>query len=233
MSAGTLAKPDRWNKEALKTGERPKVFCMSLGDVFEDHPALPPWRVELFERIDRCQALRWLVLTKRPENIGRMWPDDRHRENVWLGTSIANQRIADLNIDRLLEARHLAKLLFLSVEPQLEFVDLSPWLSPVPLLDWVIVGGESDQGVGPPRRFDIRWARDVIQQCGQARVPCFVKQLGANAWEGNRRLHFLDRHFGGDWLEWPEDLRVRECPESYAEGHHVQVAVGEQASLWD
>ncbi|MCC7139795.1 MAG: hypothetical protein IT460_15335 [Planctomycetes bacterium] len=50
-------------------------------------------------------------------------------------------------------------------------------------------------------------------QCREAGVPCFVKQLGA-------RLSFhgigviTPKHpKGGDPTEWPSDLRVREFPE--------------------
>ena len=38
-----------------------------------------------------------------------------------------------------------------------------------------------------------------------------MKQLGAKATEGGRALPLNDSH-GGDWEEWPEDLRVRQMP---------------------
>lgn len=92
-------------------------------------------------------------------------------------------------------------------------------------LDWLIVGGESGPGARP---FDIRWARDTIAQCKAAGVPCFVKQLGADPFIGigdqdPAKLqpsrcdgpNFKDRK-GGDWDEWPADLRVREFPEARA-----------------
>ena len=112
-------------------------------------------------------------------------------------------------------------------------------------LDWVIVGGESGAGA---RSFHIDWARTIVSACRSARVPVFVKQLGARvidrndagfmgewpeAWpdhidiedrvehdlDGTRdgyqgapvRVHLRSRK-GGDPLEWPEDLRVREFP---------------------
>lgn len=86
-----------------------------------------------------------------------------------------------------------------------------------PRLDWIVVGGESGPGARP---FDLAWARSTIAQCRAASVRCFVKQLGA--WpifsalfadaprQGHERLR--DRK-GGDWSEWPEDVRVREWPE--------------------
>ncbi len=44
-------------------------------------------------------------------------------------------------------------------------------------LDWIIVGGESGPGARP---FDIEWARSVVEQCKEAGVACFVKQIGEN-----------------------------------------------------
>jgi len=81
-----------------------------------------------------------------------------------------------------------------------------------PFLDWVIVGGES----GPDARpFDIEWARSTIRQCKAAGAAVFVKQLGARPYQGSLgdgrmpELALTDRK-GGDWDEWPADLRVRE-----------------------
>lgn len=89
-------------------------------------------------------------------------------------------------------------------------------------LDWVIVGGESGPGA---REFDLEWARSTIKQCAAANVACFVKQFGAkpcdtgkaerSAWhiENARRYLSLKDGKGGDWDEWPADLRVRQYPE--------------------
>lgn len=89
--------PVKWNKKAEKTGKRPRVFCASLADVFEDWKGdvvdhsgffvfkkpgaavedrmkLNDVRKRLFRRIDDTPNLDWLLLTKRPENIRGMWP---------------------------------------------------------------------------------------------------------------------------------------------------------------
>lgn len=89
-------------------------------------------------------------------------------------------------------------------------------------LHWIVVGGESGRGA---RRCDLGWIRSVIAQCRKAQVPCFVKQLGAGVnlhTDDGRGRHHRDRDRdevvvvqhpkGGDWDEWPDDLRVREWP---------------------
>ncbi|MCC7419829.1 MAG: DUF5131 family protein [Planctomycetaceae bacterium] len=99
-----------------------------------------------------------------------------------------------------------------------------------PQIGWVIVGGESGHGARP---CDIAWIRDIVAQCAAAGVPCFVKQLGAviraeNAIDpidqfpgevsfrqGNGHdvaIVTLKDSKGGDWDEWPADLRVRQFP---------------------
>jgi hypothetical protein len=42
-------------------------------------------------------------------------------------------------------------------------------------------------------------------------VACFVKRLGYNAVEYGSPLNLADGK-GGDWREWPTDLRVRMYP---------------------
>jgi protein gp37 len=212
----TWGDPLRWNREAKRDGVRRKVFCASLADIFEDRAELIAWRMDLFDLIDKCGNLDFLLLTKRPQNIIGMWPANGPtlRENVWLGTSIANQKNAETAIDRLIETKRLAEHIFLSIEPQIDAVDLGRWLFPVAQLDWVITGGESKQGKSEPRLYDTAWARLLVRQCAQAGVPCFVKQLGSHAINRGRRMDLEDGH-GGNMEEWPDDLRVRLCPESY------------------
>lgn len=95
--------PIQWNREAEKSGTRPRVFCASLADVFEDwdgpihdskgnrlandfNGAFRPIqrldvsltsvndvRKRLFWLIDETPNLDWLLLTKRPENIRSMY----------------------------------------------------------------------------------------------------------------------------------------------------------------
>lgn len=225
--------PHKWNQAAQRDGVRRKVFCASLADVFEDREELKLWRLELLGLIVETPQLDWLLLTKRPENAapfftafygsGRPWP------NIWLGTSVENQAAADERIPQLLQAP--AVVHFLSCEPLLGPLDLTKWTMDGDCqLDWIIVGGESGQGARP---CELQWIREIKLQCDE-RHALFVKQLGAvpvveridgvpGPWRRRRgsmvrtaggtikALGLKDKK-GGDWEEWPEDLRVREFP---------------------
>lgn len=79
-------------------------------------------------------------------------------------------------------------------------------------LDWVIVGGESDQGGARARPFVCGWGKDVVQQCYAADVAVFVKQLGSNATNREGEPHPLIDRAGADLAEWPAALQVQEFP---------------------
>lgn len=191
--------PLRWNEAAKAAGERRRVFAFSLADVFDaEGPAEA--RPFLWELIERCDWLDWLLLTKRPHLISKMVPAawlEKPRANVMYGTSVGTQATADAKIAHLLRVpgRH-----FLSMEPLLEAVDLrlpSEWdrarmcsictdtsqcggacmTRPTwtPTIDWVITGGESG---GSARQMRAEWVRSLIAQCRAAATPIFVKQLG-------------------------------------------------------
>lgn len=121
-------KPLAWDRAAAKAGKRARVFCASLADVFEDHSAVAPWRAELFALIEQTPHLDWQLLTKRPENLSAMLPASwlaNPRPNVWLGTTVEDQRRAYERIAELL--RTPAAVRFLSCEPLLESVELETY----------------------------------------------------------------------------------------------------------
>lgn len=83
-------------------------------------------------------------------------------------------------------------------------------------IDWIIVGGESDQGSAKGRTFDLAWARSTVDLCRQAGTAPFVKQLGSTPIEmlgagAIGHWEWKDRA-GADLSEWPEELRVQEFP---------------------
>ncbi len=161
------------------------------------HVSQDDLRRDLFELIDETPHLDWLLVTKRPENIIRMWPScinyrspieqDIHlhyRHNVWLITSVENQEQADKRIPELLKCRELSPVLGLSCEPLLGSVDLADYTTGAtvrsdngyPLtIDWVIAGGESGPNARP---MYPDWAKSLCGQCYAADVPFFFKQWG-------------------------------------------------------
>lgn len=165
-----LSKVRKWAEAAAAAGERHRVFCASLADVFDNHASiLPEWRENLWALIRGTPELDWLLLTKRPQNVTAMLPDDwgPGYPNVWIGTSVENQIEADRRIPIL--ARIPAAVRFLSMEPLLEAVDLNRH----PVMDWIIVGGESGTKFRP---MDAAWARNVRDYCAAQAVPFFFKQ---------------------------------------------------------
>ena len=221
----TWKHPQRWANAAKRAGVRRRVFCASLADVLDER-APEQAQARLWDVIrNTAAALDWQLLTKRPDRW-RLIPEDV-RPLVWLGTSIADQKTAGEWISHLLGADGFAKR-FISAEPLVGPVDFNacgawhPSMHDLYLegIDWVIVGGESGPGARP---FDLAWARKIVEQCAHAKVPCFVKQMGARAWCGSdesdvwevdteRRVLATKDKKGGDWSEWPADLRVREFP---------------------
>ena len=175
--------PLKWDKEAAKEGVRKKVFCASLADVF-DEEVPDRWRIILFDLITQTQNLDWLLLTKRPEKAKSFFDeygfneDNGFFKNVWIGTSVENQKTANERIPIL--AQIPAKFRFLSCEPLLENVDLNlqeyqrhpeyAWG-----IDWVIVGGESGNDA---RHMNIDWVRSIKDQCLEYDVSFFFKQWG-------------------------------------------------------
>ncbi len=108
-------------------------------------------------------------------------PPDWPLSNVWLGVSVENQKTADERIPLLLKAPSACA--FVSYEPALEAVDFREWL---PMLNWMIVGGESGAGARP---CNVEWIRSAIRQCKATGTACFVKQLGAHTWAGEFESH--------------------------------------------
>jgi len=201
--------PLKWEKQAAADGVRRRVFCASMADVFEDNPGVEDWRHDLYDLIESTPNLIWLLLTKRPENVLRMtgrWNMGYRTmpDNVWIGTSVEDNNTAESRIPHLLQVP--ARVRFLSVEPLLESIHLAPWLHPArmgwngpldPFVNWVIVGGESGPGARPMKEA---WVRSIQQQCADAHVPFFFKQICD---QYGRKIPYE---------QVPVDLQTREFP---------------------
>ncbi len=134
--------------------------------------------------------------------------------NVWLGTSVEDQPSADQRIPHLLKCP--AAVRFLSCEPLLGAlnVERAVWTHARDIkvyqegqaVDWVIVGCES-RGAFLGRFADeyAKAASSIIEQCRDAGVPAFHKQMP------------IKRRVSHDMSKWPEPLCVRQWPAVTAE----------------
>ena len=167
-----LTTPLRWKKPRL-------VFVNSMSDIF--HPRVPFEFVEkMFFVMSKAASERghiFQVLTKRPGRAAHWWRDHYDRfpdgwpPGVWLGTSVETQKYAP----RLtVLARVPAPVRFVSAEPLLGPIDLTPWLTDG-TLHWIIVGGESGPGARPMKTD---WVRSIRDQATRNNTPLFLKQLG-------------------------------------------------------
>jgi len=163
--------PIKWNRVAAESGMRERVFCASMADVFEDRKDLNEPRERLWELIEKTPQLDWLLLTKRIEEVDRLapwstdWPD-----NVWLGSTVENQKYAKARLPYLLNTN--AKVKFLSCEPLLSELSIEEELKEI---DWVIAGGES----GPKSRpTNPDWLRSLRDQCTHSNTAFHFKQWG-------------------------------------------------------
>lgn len=236
--------PLKWDRAAKysMSGRRPKVFCASLADVF-DNQADPQWRSDLFQLIEDTPNLDWLLLTKRPQNIERMsWPrwDAGWPRNIWLGTTVENQEQANLRIPHLLTVP--TRIHFLSCEPLLGPLDLRNIQPrdrdelnalagfdfdqglPGHAVDWVIAGGES----GPKARLSHPdWFRSLRDQCADAGAAFFFKQWGE--WLLGKRA----QPFGAGRIDFGDGSHFEVLSDATdillccAEDHH-----GEPARIW-
>ncbi|GAA3510174.1 phage Gp37/Gp68 family protein [Aeromicrobium panaciterrae] len=204
MHPDALDQPLRWTKPR-------RIFVNSMSDLFHGDNT-QEFLAEVFAVMSMAPRHTFQVLTKRPAimrsvlsspmfklqvNGARMkrgvsvLPDSRRSDgtyawplpNVWLGTSVEDQKWADIRIPLLLATP--AAVRFLSCEPLLGPVDLTPHM---PLLaypdpretedwgiDWVIVGGESGKDVRP---MHPDWARSIRDACVESGTAFLFKQWG-------------------------------------------------------
>jgi protein gp37 len=222
--------PLRWKRPR-------KVFVNSMSDLF--HAEVPEAFIgDVFGTMALAEHHTFQVLTKRPQRMAKFINAEasaakvagletwRPAPNVWLGTSVEDDRYARVRIPHLLETP--AAVRFLSLEPLIGPVTLLPWVRRVnddvkaaqdadpeltwengdyprfrwdtsKRIDWVIIGGESGPGARPMER---EWAQDIVDVCRQYGVAVFVKQLGT----------VLGGKHHADIDTFPDGLRVREYP---------------------
>jgi protein gp37 len=196
-----LALPYKWRKPRT-------VFVNSMSDLF--HAKVPRDFIHrVFDVMADTPQHTYQILSKRSLRLRRIAAELPWPPNVWIGTSVE-----DSEPETLIRVRHLsdvpAQVRFLSCEPligDLGQLDLTP-------MSWVIAGGESGGGARP---MNPAWARSLLQQCEDASVPFFMKQMGsvwARDWTvGGKSVAAHGDPKGGDPQYWPADLRVRDYPQ--------------------
>lgn len=205
---------NKYQRLAFEKGEIHRVFVGSMMDIFEkpmpvvgsdgktviDDITTGDMRREFFDFITMGSYpnLMFLLLTKRPSNINKYIPESWKKTppaNVMFGTSPVSQETANKLIPQLMQVNGKR---FLSIEPQLEFVDITNngikngYSVPTKFaengkgieytdpgdkfigVDWVIQGGESGHHRRP---FNLDWAYDMQKQCAESGTPYFFKQI--------------------------------------------------------
>lgn len=197
-----LEQPLHWRKSR-------RIFVCSMADLFHKKVAAQ-FQLQVADVICRCSESGggiapdhlFLILTKRPEEMREFfmrlrWSGEQLQldgigprfapmnDSLWLGVTVESQA-QTWRLDFLEDTPAAHR--FVSVEPMLSPVDLTPWLSK---LDWVICGGETGPGHRPMSGL---WAMDLLAQCRHYNVPFFFKNMA------------------GRITPIPQSLQVREFP---------------------
>ncbi len=146
-----------------------KIFVCSTFELFNPR-VKKPWRDEIFNIITRHPKHVFIILTKFPQNIDQVIPD-----NVWLGVSIAKNE----DIWRKHQLIKMgAKVNFISFEPLLEELNITLWDG----IDWIIVGKLSKFG----KKYDPdRYSFMKIYNASLChRIPIFFKNNLKNIYKG-------------------------------------------------
>lgn len=196
-------------------------------------------RARLFNLIDETPNLTWQLLTKRPENIGKMLPGSIpklktalaheagtpeaniwHHPNLWLGTTVENQQRADERVPHLLKIANMTPVSFLSMEPLLGPVDLE-WpeaINPARMCCSSFDCGCMGQPTEPPLLYFIQW---VIVGCesGPHRRHtdlAWVRSLRDQCARWNTPFFVkqleIDGKVTADVAKFPADLQIQEFP---------------------
>jgi protein gp37 len=174
--------PLRWKRPRI-------IFVNSMSDLF--HVDVPTEYLQLvFDVMQRTPQHTYQILTKRAERLARVAPRLTWPQNVWMGVSVESAQYT-WRIDYL--RRVPAAVRFVSAEPLL---DALPDLN-LSGINWLIAGGESQSGCRPA---DLEWFRDLRNQCLNARVAFFLKQLGGHPSKRGGEDALLD---GKRWIQMP------------------------------
>jgi protein gp37 len=184
--------------------EMPRIiFLNDMGDTFSK--GMPDdWFADVLPELAKSHH-QFLVLTKWPDRFARFSEKYALPPNVWPGTTITSERTA-FRVNDLMKIEGGGPR-FISFEPMWGPIFGGYWLEALTKVDWAIFGGESGSAA---HICNMDW---IIQGLDMYKgiAPVFVKQLGSKPYYFGEPYKTKDGH-GGDWMEWPEMMRVREMP---------------------
>ena len=149
------------------------VFTCSMADLFG---AWVPqeWIDQVLKAVREAPQWIFLFLTKNPKR----YLEIEFPPNAWVGATADIQKRANeaLKVFRVLHQGKAKvprpKVLFLSLEPLREEVDLSPG---VEVLDWLIIGGQSESSGEPAQQPEWGWVEQILWRARETGKPVFFK----------------------------------------------------------
>jgi protein gp37 len=162
LDTASLEIPLGWRKPR-------KVFVNSMSDLF--HADVPEEFVsKVWDVMRQTPHHTYQILTKRPDRMAEILAQRGFPvlPNVWLGTSVEDDRVLD-RLDDLRKVRAVVR--FVSFEPLIGSVagaDLDG-------IHWAIVGGESGPRARPMKS---KWVTEIRTMCRKAGTAFFFKQWG-------------------------------------------------------
>lgn len=192
-----MTQPERWKKPR-------RIFVSSMGDLF--HPEVPDSFInDVYGSMLRAPQHTYQILTKRHRRMAHFlaneidWPGVLMTRNIWHGVSITCQK----EVKKLVPlSRMSVRNKFISFEPLLESLDLSPYSEEIARIDSAIIGGESGPGARP---MYPEWTRNIFRALGMpgrdTPGKVFVKQMGT-AWACANESRSRKGDIPQEWPIW-------------------------------
>jgi protein gp37 len=180
----------------LGPGKPSLIFIGDMSDLFYKRPDAIITRVCATIAVSEHIGL---LLTKRTARMAEYFTAldprtvRRWQPKLWLGFSAENQEWFDLRWANMHSLANAGWRVFVSIAPMIGPVLLPDSFTALGPRVWVIVAGEQGPH-GRCRDMDPRWARSVREQCTEADIRFFMKQMAKGA-------------------PIPPDLQIRDFPQ--------------------